>query len=112
MYILYDIFSIVCVCRYIKHVKMNFTYRIARNIGKVLGDTILGFVMHAAKFKTCQFVLGTDLPNLTLTKVSHYTVYYKYMQRFFILYVYINVMNLINKYTVTILQYIPLEAAG
>ena len=28
-----------------------------------------------AKFKTRQFILGTDLPNLMLAKVSRYTVY-------------------------------------
>ena len=28
-----------------------------------------------AKFKTCQCIRMTDLPNLTLAKVSHYTVY-------------------------------------
>ena len=33
---------------------------------------------HVAKFKTCQFILGTDSPNLMLAKVSHYTVYYVY----------------------------------
>ena len=32
-------------------------------------------VYHVAKFKTQQFVLGTDSPNLMLAKVSRYTVY-------------------------------------
>ena len=32
-------------------------------------------ICHGAKFKTRQFVLGTDSPNLMLAKVSCYTVY-------------------------------------
>ena len=32
-------------------------------------------IYHIAKFKTRQFILGTDSPNLMLTKGSHYTVY-------------------------------------
>ena len=32
-------------------------------------------ICHVAKFKTRQIVLGTDLPNLMLAKVSRYTVW-------------------------------------
>ena len=37
-------------------------------------------ICHAAKFKTRQFVPGTDSPNLMLAQVSRYTVYILYVQ--------------------------------
>ena len=48
-------------------------YRIAGNFGKVFN---LADLVKITKLKTCQYLPRTNLPNLMLTKLSRYTVYY------------------------------------
>ena len=56
----------------------GWTYHIVGNFGEVFNLANWRFCRKLiAKFKTCQCILMTGLPNLTLVKVSHYTILHR-----------------------------------